>query len=263
MYKMTKILGFSGVKQSGKTTCCKFLHGYQLRLNDVVEKFLMDEESNLIVNAIQLDENGKEIEGLGILDIERKDPEFLEYANRSIWPHIRSFSFADPLKIIAIQLFGLTEKQCYGTDEDKNTPIDIKWEDTPQRRCAGDVQQTREGFMTAREFLQYFGTDVCRHIKDTVWVDNCIDRMVNSGTELAIVPDIRFPNEVEAIQRAGGKVIRLTRSPHEDQHASETALNDYDGFDHVIDNQSLTVDETNRNLMEILRGWGWLQTKGS
>ena len=255
---MTNILGFSGVKQSGKTTCSRFLHGYQMRLNDVVEKFLMDEESNLIVNAIQIDENGKEVEGLGILDIERKDPDFIEYASRSIWPYVRSFSFADPLKVIAMQLFGLTEKQCYGTDEDKNTPINIKWEDLPM-----SGNSSSQGFLTAREFLQYFGTDICRQIKDTVWVDNCIDRMINSGTELAIVPDIRFPNEVEAIQKAGGKVIRLTRSPHNDQHASETALNDYEGFDYVLDNTTLTVDETNRNLMGLLREWGWLQTKSS
>ena len=105
---MTNILGFSGVKQSGKTTCCKFLHAYQLRLYDVVEKFLMDEESNLIVNAVQLNESGEEVEGLGILDIERKDADFVEYAARSIWPYVRSFSFADPLKIISIELFGLT-----------------------------------------------------------------------------------------------------------------------------------------------------------
>ena len=255
---MTNILGFSGVKQSGKTTCCKFLHGYQLRLNDVVEKFLMDEENNLIINAVQLDENGKEVEGLGILDIERKDDDFMEYASRSIWPYVRAFSFADPLKIIAMQLFGLTEKQCYGTDEDKNTHTDIMWENLPNVNHDHTTDT-----ITAREFLQYFGTDICRHIKETVWVDSCIQRMINSGTELAIVPDIRFPNEVEAIQKAGGKVIRLTRSPHEDQHASETALNDYDGFDHIIDNQSLTADETNRNLMGLLRGCGWLQTKGS
>ena len=260
---MTNILGFSGVKQSGKTTCCKFLHGYQLRLNDVVEKFLMDEEGSLIVNAVQLDENGKEVEGLGILDIERKDIDFVEYASRSIWPYARAFSFADPLKIISIQLFGLTEEQCYGTDEDKNTPVDIKWEDTPQRRCAGDVQQMREGFMTAREFLQYFGTDICRQIKPNIWVDSCIQRMLESGTELAIVPDVRFPNEADAIKQAGGKVIRLTRSPYNDQHESETALNDYEGFDHVLDNANANVDETNRALMEVLRGWGWLQTKGS
>ena len=253
---MTNILGFSGVKQSGKTTCCKFLHGYQLRLHDVVEKFLMDEEGNLIVNAIQIDENGKEVEGLGFLDIERKDVDFVEYASRSIWPYARAFSFADPLKIISIQLFGLTEEQCYGTDEEKNTPVDIKWEDLPR---AG----MKKGNLTAREFLQYFGTDICRKIKPNIWVENCINRMLESGTELAIVPDVRFPNEADAIKQAGGKVIRLTRSPHDDQHESETALDDYEGFDHVLDNANSSLDETNRALMEVLRGWGWLQTKGS
>jgi len=257
---MTNILGFSGVKQSGKTTCSRFLHGYQMRLNDVVEKFLMDEESNLIVNAVQIDENGKEIEGLGILDIERKDPDFMEYASRSIWPYVRSFSFADPLKIISMQLFGLTEKQCYGTDEDKNTPVDIRWESLPDYNHDAEWAT---GFMTAREFLQYFGTDICRKIKSNIWVGSCINRMLESGTELAIVPDVRFPNEAHSIKEAGGKIIRLTRSPHEDEHESETALNSYEEFDHTIDNENLTVDETNRSLMELLRGWGWLQTKGS
>lgn len=255
---MTNILGFSGVKQSGKTTCSRFLHGYQLRLNDVVEKFLMDEEGNLIVNAIQIDENGKETEGLGVLDIERKDLDFIEYASRSVWPFVRSFSFADPLKIIAMQLFGLTEKQCYGTDEDKNTHTNIMWTNLPNVNHDESL-----GAMTAREFLQYFGTDICRHIKPDIWVESCINRMLESGTELAIVPDVRFPNEAEAIKKAGGKVIRLTRSPHEDQHESETALNDYNEFDHIIDNATLTVDETNKSLMGLLREWEWLQTKGS
>lgn len=257
---MTNILGFSGVKQSGKTTSCKFLYGYQMRLHDVVEKFLMDEESNLIVNARQIDENGKEIDGLGILDIERRDDEFLEYASRSIWPYVKSFSFADPLKIIAVQLFGLTEKQCYGTEESKNTHTNFTWENLPDRPFSS---QDERGPMTAREFLQYFGTDICRYIKPDIWIESCIGRMQESGTELAIVPDIRFPNEADAIKKAGGRVIRLTRSPHEDEHESETAMNDYEGFDHIIDNKSLTVDETNRTLMEVLRGWQWLQTKGS
>ena len=253
---MTNILGFSGVKQSGKTTCCKFLHGYQLRVHDVVEKFLMDEEGNLIVNAIQIDENGKEVEGLGFLDIERKDVDFVEYASRSIWPYVRSFSFADPLKIISIQLFGLTEDQCYGTDEDKNTPINIKWEDVP----TGGASYS-EGFMTAREFLQYFGTDVCRKIKDDVWVSLCINQIKLSGTQLAIIPDCRFKNEAEAIKEAGGKVIRFTRRPHEDSHASETDLDNYDKFDAVIDNANRNIDETNMKVMEVLREWGWLEKK--
>ena len=36
---MSRILGISGAKQSGKSTCMKFLHGYQLRFHEVVEKF--------------------------------------------------------------------------------------------------------------------------------------------------------------------------------------------------------------------------------
>ena len=214
---MTNIIGFSGAKQSGKSTCATFLHGYQLRFNDVFEKFLMDEKGSLFVNATEIDENGQEVEGLGMLDVDRQDEEFLEYASRNIWPFVRSFSFADPLKSIAIQLFGLTEEQCYGTDEDKNTPINIKWENMPNVINAS-------GFMTAREFLQHFGTDVCRGIKPDIWTSACINRILSSGTELAIVPDVRFPNEVESIQKAGGKVIRLTRKPHEDEHDSETAF---------------------------------------
>ena len=251
---MTNIIGFSGAKQSGKSTCATFLHGYQLRFNDVFEKFLMDEKGSLFVNATEIDENGQEVEGLGMLDVDRQDEEFLEYASRNIWPFVRSFSFADPLKSIAIQVFGLTEEQCYGTDEDKTTPINIKWENMPNVINAS-------GFMTAREFLQHFGTDVCRGIKPDIWTSACINRILSSGTELAIVPDVRFPNEVESIQKAGGKVIRLTRKPHEDEHDSETALDGYDEFDHVIHNADMNIDQTNMALMEVMKGWGWLTTK--
>jgi hypothetical protein len=254
---MTNILGISGAKQSGKTTCSRFLHGYQLRLHEVVNKFFMDDDGNLLVNAVQIDENGEEIEGLGILDIERRDEEFLDYCSRTVWPYVRSFSFADPLKVIAVSLFGLSENQCFGTDEDKNTPVNIKWEDMPE--ITGD----RSGFMTAREFLQYFGTDVCRRIKEDVWTSACIDRILSSGTELAIVPDVRFPNEVEAIQKAGGKVVRLDRKPYEDGHSSEIALETYSGFDYYIKNHDMNMDETNVKLMEVLKEWGWLKTKSS
>ncbi len=259
---MTKIIGFSGAKQSGKSTCSRFLHGYQMRFNDSIDKFLMDEQGQLIINAKQLDENGEVVEGLGILDIERRDLDYIDYASISIWPYVRSFSFADPLKAISVELFGLTEDQCFGTDDSKNTPVNIKWENMPVGYY-GAESGLNKGFMTAREFLQYFGTDICRRIKDSIWVDSCINRIAKSGTDLAIVPDVRFPNEVEAIQNAGGKVIRLKRKPFEDGHPSEVALDTYKGFDSWIDNQDMNIDETNMKLLEILKEWGWLQTKTS
>ena len=248
---MPNIIGLSGAKQSGKTTSTNFLYGYQLRVNEIIEKFLMNSETGeLLVNAKTINEKGEEEEGLGVLDIERRDSDFIDYASQSIWPYVRSFGFADPLKIISIQLFGLLEEQCYGTNDQKNTPINIKWEDLP-------VSSDKTGFITAREFLQYFGTEVCRKIKPNIWVDSCINRINQSGTELAIVSDVRFPNEVDAIQKAGGKVIRLTRKPHEDIHDSEISLDDYEGFDYVLENQDLSIDETNKQMLGILKSWGW------
>tara|TARA_R100001163_G_C5068386_1_gene208573 strand:- start:690 stop:1463 length:774 start_codon:yes stop_codon:yes gene_type:complete len=257
---MSRILGISGAKQSGKSTCMKFLHGYQLRFYDVIEKFLMDENGDIFVNAKMINENGEEEDTVAILDVERRDPEFLEWASTSIWPFIKCYSFADPLKMIAIQLFGLTEDQCFGTDEDKNTPVNLKWEDMPVGYY-GTESELNKGFMTAREFLQYFGTNICRQMKANVWTEACVNRMLAESPEIAIVPDVRFPNEVEAIQKAGGQVIRLTRRPFDDSHSSETALDDYDGFDYVLDNSELSIDETNRKLLEIMKEWQWLKTK--
>ena len=256
---MGKILGIAGAKQSGKTTAMKFLHGYQLRLNNVVEKFLMNEDGDIYVNAITINDEGEEEDTLGILDIERKDPEFMEWSEYNVWPFVKTYSFADPLKIIAMQLFGLTEDQCFGADSDKNTPINIKWEELPNAF-------KKTGFMTAREFLQYFGTDVCRKIKSTIWTDSCLKRIQQDDSELAIVPDVRFPNEIEAIQGAGGKVIKLTRRPYEDSHSSETALDAegiIDKFDYVLDNSKMNIDETNMELLKVLKEWGWLKTKTS
>ena len=256
---MGKILGIAGAKQSGKTTAMKFLHGYQLRLNDVVEKFLMNEDGDIYVNGVTINNEGEEEDTVGILDIERKDPEFMEWAEYNVWPFVKTYSFADPLKIIAIQLFGLTEKQCFGTDDDKNTPINIKWEELPN-------VTKKTGFMTAREFLQYFGTDICRKIKPTVWTDSCLTRIQQDNSELAIVPDVRFPNEIDAIQKAGGRVIKLTRRPYQDDHSSETSLDSKDvtdKFDYVLDNSKMNIDETNMELLKVLKEWEWLKTKTS
>ena len=261
-----RILGFSGSKQSGKTTSMNFLYGYQMRVNDVVQKFLMDNDGHLLVNASMVDESGKEIEEIGILDVERRDQDFIDYAAMSIWPYVRHFSFADPLKIIAIELFGLSDDQCYGTDKDKNSLTDIRVQDMSRLISGPDQNElvkipAAEAHLTGREFLQYFGTDICRRLKSDVWVSACIRRIQQFNSELAIVPDVRFDNEVEAIKKAGGKVIRFTRNPHEDSHASETALENYDGFDCTIDNKNMNIDETNKAILAQLKEWEWIKAK--
>ena len=234
-----KILAISGHKRAGKTTCINFLHGYELQRNQVIEKFSLDNRGQLLVNAVFMDEKGEEVQQMGKLDLNSTDPRFMEYCSSNIWPFVKSYNFADALKSIAINFFGLTYEQCYGSEQEKNTPSPIK-------------------DFAAREFLQYFGTDVCRNLKEDVWVDFCINKIKSEQSELALVGDCRFPDEVKAIQDVGGKVVRLTRTPHEDSHASETALDTFEGFDATINNQGMTVDEQSKELLNILSEWGWL-----
>ena len=164
--------------------------------------------------------------GWGIFDITRKDADFVSYAEQELWPHVKLYHFADPLKELCINLFDLSPSQVYGTDEDKNTK-------TPYGK-------------TAREFLQYFGTDVMRSIKDSVWVDYTLKVIKQEQPSVALIPDVRFPNEIDAIHKAGGVVIRLTRDVYSDKHKCESALDrenfDWSKFDYTIDNDTNVAD---------------------
>ena len=99
----------------------------------------------------------------------------------------------------------------------------------------------KEGPMTAREFMQFFGTDVCRKMYEPIWVDSCLKTIIKEESQLAIIADVRFPNEAKAIENAGGEVVRLERKVIEDNHSSEIALDDYP-FTSRIDNRDNSID---------------------
>ena len=45
----TRILAFAGSKQSGKTTCSNFIHGYQLRCHNIVGDFSVTDKGELVI----------------------------------------------------------------------------------------------------------------------------------------------------------------------------------------------------------------------
>ena len=108
----------------------------------------------------------------------------------------------------------------------------------------------KEGPMTAREFMQFFGTDVCRKMYEPIWVDSCLKEIKKEQPELAIIADVRFPNEAKAIEKAGGTLLRLTRHVFKDEHSSEKALDDYP-FDRMIENNNDSID----NLMVMVNNF--------
>ena len=60
----------------------------------------------------------------------------------------------------------------------------------------------KEGPMTAREFMQFFGTDIMRNIYEPIWIKSTIKKIQREQSELAIIADVRFPNEADVIKDA-------------------------------------------------------------
>lgn len=256
---MTKILGLSGKKQSGKSTTANWIIGQQMCAVDMVSWIKIDKKGRLIVPAVVNDELTE-----GIFDPLSPKPEVQQLLANYVWPVVKLYSFADILKLSAMAIFGLDYEQVNGTDEQKNAPTKFEWEQFDKfllDKTRNDIKAngTCELPMTGRHILQVMGTDIFRSIYGNVWVDACIQNVINDGAELAIVTDCRFPNEVEGIQAAGGKVVRFLRSPFAegDQHASETALDDHTGFDHVFDNREFTIEQQNEQTNRLMRDWGY------
>lgn len=263
------ILVLAGAKQSGKNTVANFVTGYiltqlgRMGLQSCPTSFDINDQGQLLVNSFFSNESGKKEEGTGILDLNRTDYQFLLWANQVMWPHVKTFAFADRLKQIAISVFGLTYDQVYGTDDDKNTDTKILWKSMTKfihPRTAHKVKTDGkyEKFMTAREFLQHFGTDVCRRLYDNCWAETTMEEIVSYPTELAIVTDARFKNELEVAKKYNAKLIHLKRRPFKDSHASENGLKDVpvSWFDLVI-KENITLKQMNQQVLDVLYKWGW------
>lgn len=155
---------------------------------------------------------------------------------------VQIYNFADTLKQVCIDILGLTPRQCYGEDKYKNELVDCQWNGKQ---------------LTAREVMQILGTDILRTMQHNVWTVATIRKIERDNPDVALIGDCRFPNEVEAVQKVGGIVIKLNRDIYHSDHVSETALDrqTYDelNFDAVIQNQFMDLEAKNEVLSRILK----------
>lgn len=108
----------------------------------------------------------------------------------------------------------------------------------PEARVWMQRRGTEEGW-------KKFGVDYWLNIAEG-WI-RCL------GLRRVYIPDMRFPHEAEWVKRHGGKLIRIEGrgglGGAMAEHASETALDDFDGWDVVIDNApGVTIGEIRRQL---------------
>lgn len=101
-----------------------------------------------------------------------------------------------------------------------------------------DFEPNRTKNYTVRELLQYLGTELFRNqLHENVWL-NALFADYNEKSKW-IITDVRFVNEAEAIKKRGGLLIRVNNpeyKPYKGEHESETQLDDYKGFDVIVNN---------------------------
>lgn len=262
-----QIVAISGRKQAGKNTAANVLHGLVLERYGLVENWEIDDKGNLQV--LTRDAYGNL--GWGEFDVSRKDADFAAYADPNMWPYVKLYSFADMLKWLCTELFNVPHECVWGTDEDKNRLMPhLLWENMPGVITDEDLEYLKydgkvlaqynmrdlglcyhaKGPMTARQFMQFIGTEIGRKMYEPIWIEATMKKIRREQSELAIIADCRFPNEAKAVEAAGGKVLRLTRAPFaDDTHPSETAMDDYN-FRFTIDNEGTELRDYVRQVRE-------------
>ena len=146
--------------------------------------------------------------------------------------------FAGKLKEIGSILSGIVADQ-FEDQEFKKLYMGVDWD------------------MTYREFLQKLGTEAMREgLHTNVWVNALFadykpPKMSQYNPSNWIITDMRFPNELEAVEERKGITIRVVRSGTAvGTHPSETALDDA-YFDHVISNNG-TIEDLIEKVRQIL-----------
>lgn len=207
---MTKIIAISGKKQSGKSTLAEFLRHY------------LNSKDRFSFNNYFYDQNTLE---LNLNFFENKS---YVIKPETITENVSVHSFADSLKTFCTNVMSLSLNQVYGSDIEKNSLTPYRWEKIPK-----EISNGRTGFMTAREVMQFVGTNIMRNMFDeNIWVNACINDIKSKNKPYAIIADLRFPSEYNAVLKENGIVVRLTRTPFpDDKHESETALDSCD-FSH-------------------------------
>lgn len=143
--------------------------------------------------------------------------------------------------IEGVKVIGIGHKARHGKDTAARAIVAASGGRARQYACADDLRAVArvEHGMTEKDpaLLQRLGTEHYRAKDPDVWIRSLYFRLREDRPEIAVISDVRFPNEVAFVRDLGGQTVKVQRvnedgSPFVDPsrsatHASEIAL---DGF---------------------------------
>lgn len=117
--------------------------------------------------------------------------------------HFRRESFANTLKDAVSAVFGWDRTMLEGRTKQAREwreQVDAWW-----------AERLGIPHLTPRWILQNWGTEVCRkNFHDDIWIAS-LENKLRASTDDIVISDCRFPNEIAAIKKAGGRVVRVVR----------------------------------------------------
>ena len=129
----------------------------------------------------------------------------------------RRESFANTLKDAVASVFGWDRELLEGRTKQSRAwreQVDPWW-----------AERLNMPTLTPRWVLQYWGTEVVRRaFHDDTWIAS-LENKLRKTTDDVVISDCRFPNEIQAIKRAGGLVIRVHRGPDPDWYRFAEIVN--------------------------------------
>lgn len=79
--------------------------------------------------------------------------------------------------------------------------------------------------LTPRWILQNWGTEVCRkNFHDDIWIAS-LENTLRMSTDNVVISDCRFPNEIQAIKKASGLVVRVVRGAEPEWYDAAVSCN--------------------------------------
>ena len=135
----------------------------------------------------------------------------------------------------------------YGDQQDKLTPFEID-EQSARQQCPAwdsfvadnrDIQQhPGRTTLSVRRILQWWGTEYRRAQDPDYWTkawEAALAELPDRNAHI-LVDDVRFHNEVDAVQRNGGVLIRVERPGFNgaNDHSSENSLDDFNGWNMIL-----------------------------
>ena len=132
---MTRIIGISGKKQSGKSTSANWIHGLVLKGQGLVEDFNVDANGKLAIETFN--QTGEK--GWGVFDVDRKDEAFVEAFADAGFEEISVVAHeADPWQTVNGIEFRSMTAIAYKADANGNTCSGPTLDDTKDACCSTD-----------------------------------------------------------------------------------------------------------------------------